>query len=124
MIAIPLDTKDSTLISKLYGSAPFFALMDAQTGTFRVVENEGAGDGEDTANFVSSTGTTCTIFYHMGEGLYKCLNENDVDVYSSLQVELTLEDIYVGFLKNDFKKLDDNNVSTLINSGNCTCAKK
>ena len=124
MIAIPLDTKDSTLISKLYGNAPFFALLDPETGTFKVVENDGLGDGENTAKFVSQTEANCTLFYHMGEGVYKCLSENSIDVYTVSQISVTLEDIYMGFPQNRFKKLNDSNASTLLDSGNCTCKKK
>lgn len=123
MIAIPLDTQESTVISQLYGNAPFFALLDMQSGEFTVVENGGLGDGEDTANFVIDTGVNGTIFYHMGEGLYKRLSAKDVKVYSCSKVEVTLEEVYRGLLEDTFKAVTESNVKTLLDPGSCTCEK-
>lgn len=49
MIAIPLDSQEATTISKLYGKAPFFALLDTQNGNFSVIENERKGQGPKSA---------------------------------------------------------------------------
>lgn len=124
MLAIPIDTAQSTVISELYGNAPFFALMDLHTGNFSVVKNEGLGDGEDTAQFVVNSGVASTIFYHMGEGLFNRLNDAHVKVYSCAKVSVNLDEIYRNFLQNDFKLLTSANASSLLDSGNCTCKKK
>ncbi len=75
MIAIPLEKKESTVISKLYGNTPYFAFLDEETGTFKVVENKGCGDGIDTAKFISSQNVDSTIFYHMGEKIFNILKK-------------------------------------------------
>ncbi|MDD2640784.1 MAG: NifB/NifX family molybdenum-iron cluster-binding protein [Arcobacteraceae bacterium] len=124
MLAIPIDTPNSTVISQLYGNAPFFALMDLNSGNFSVVKNEGLGDGEDTAQFVANSGTSCTIFYHMGEGLFNRLQESNINVYSCAKVDVTLDEIYINCLQNDFKLLDANNATALLDAGTCTCKKK
>lgn len=124
MLAIPIDTAQSTVISELYGNAPFFAFMDLHTGNFSVVKNEGLGDGEDTAQFIANSKVGSTIFYHMGEGLFNRLNDANVKVYSCAKVAVNLDEIYRNFLQNDFKLLTSANALSLLDSGNCTCKKK
>lgn len=124
MLAIPIDTAHSTVISELYGNAPFFAFMDLDTGIFSVQKNEGLGDGEDTAKFVAQSGVESTIFYHMGEGLFNRLDENNIDVYSCAKVSVTLDEIYMNFLQDEFKLLTSSNAASLIDAGTCTCKKK
>lgn len=124
MLAIPIDTAHSTVISELYGNAPFFAFMDLDTGIFSVQKNEGLGDGENTANFVAQSGVESTIFYHMGEGLFNRLDENNIDVYSCAKVSVTLDEIYMNFLQDEFKLLTPSNAASLIDAGTCTCKKK
>lgn len=124
MLAIPIDTAHSTVISELYGNAPFFAFMDLDTGIFSVQKNEGLGDGENTANFVAQSGVESTIFYHMGEGLFNRLDENNIDVYSCAKVSVTLDEIYMNFLQDEFKLLTPTNAASLIDAGTCTCKKK
>lgn len=124
MIAIPISTKDATTISDLYGNAPYFAMMDVNLGTFTVVENEGLGAGEDTANFIINSGASATIYYHMGEGLYKILNENSIEVYSSSKVYVTLDEIFTQFNLNGYKKVTQQNASSLLDAGSCTCKNK
>ncbi|MDZ7818750.1 MAG: NifB/NifX family molybdenum-iron cluster-binding protein [Aliarcobacter sp.] len=78
MIAIPLDKKESTQISKLYGNSAYFALLNEETGTFKVLKNTACGDGMDTAEFVSKQNVDSTIFYYMGEKVYDNLIEKRV----------------------------------------------
>lgn len=124
MIAIPLNEKSSVTLSNLYGNAPYFAMLDMSSGAFHVVKNKGCGDGEDTAKFIVQTGATSTLYYHMGEGLFKVLNENKVDVYSASKVYLTLEEIYTDFYKQRYKQVTINNATSLLDVGNCGCKKK
>ena len=124
MIAIPLNEQGSTKISDLYGNAPYFALLDMQSGGFKVVKNEGCGDGEDTAKFIINTKATSTLYYHMGEGLFKHLDENSINIYSASKTYVTLEEIYTDFYKQRFKKVTKNNASSLLDAGSCTCKKK
>lgn len=124
MLAIPLDTKDSTTLSKLYGKAPFFALLDTEIGSFKVVENEVMGKGPKSADFLKSNGATGTIFYHMGEGVYKSFEENSMDVYCADYAKDSIEDIYQNMKSNGYKKLDSSNCNDLLDPGegeSCKC---
>jgi predicted Fe-Mo cluster-binding NifX family protein len=122
MIAIPLDTETSTEISKKYGNAEFFALLDEGSDKYIVVKNQGCGNGMDTANFVKNSGVNSTVFYYMGRGVYDVLKE-DLDVYTAGETHFTVQEI--GKLVNiqSLKKLDNTNFDELLNSGesHCTC---
>ncbi len=126
MIAIPIDKKESTTISKLYGNSPFFALLNEKTGTFKVIKNEACGDGIATANFVIDKKIDSTIFYYMGEKVYNCLDENQIKVYSSLKTHLTIDEIFRSLLDDKLKVVTKDNCSTLLDSGSnsCTCTSK
>ena len=128
MIAIPLSKSNSTVISDLYGNAPYFALLDLTTGYFSVVENKGCGNGTDTAKCVKDLGASSTIFYHMGEGVFKYLDENCIKVYTSSKVYLTIEEIYRKFLDASCKLVTQGNCDHLLDPGttscSCECDKK
>jgi predicted Fe-Mo cluster-binding NifX family protein len=122
MIAIPLDEKESTQISKLYGNAAFFALLDKETGSFKVVENPACGDGMNTAKFVLSQNVDSTIFYYLGDKVYDYLIEKGLKVYSCLKTHLTIDEIYLQLLSSSCVEVTKENSSTLLDSGNSGCA--
>ncbi len=122
MIAIPLTKKDSTVISDLYGNAPYFALLDLNSGYFSVAENKGCGNGIDTAQCVKELGAVGTIFYHMGEGVFNHLDKNKVKVYSASKTYLSIEDIYRNLLNDACKLVTKTNCDTLLDSGTTSCS--
>ncbi len=124
MLAIPLDTKDATTLSKLYGRAPFFALLNMDDGYFKVVENEVMGKGPKSAGFLKEYGVSATIFYHMGEGVYKSFVENDMDVYTGEHQSLTIDEVFLNFSDNNVQKVDNSNFQELLDPGEgetCQC---
>ena len=124
MLAIPLDSKDSTTLSELYGRAPFFALLDTEVGSFKVIENEVKGKGPKSADFLKEFGVTSTIFYHMGEGVYKSFTKNSMDVYTAEYSHDSIDTIYQNIKSDKYKKLDESNYSKLLDPGSgetCTC---
>lgn len=123
MIAIPLNKKSSTIISELYGNAPYFAMLNIDNGDFTVKKNTACGNGLDTAEFIKSLGASSTIFYHMGEGLYNCLTKNGIKVISATKNHFTIDDIYRLLLNNKQIVLNKNNYKELLDSGtsSCTC---
>jgi len=124
MLAIPLDTEHSTTLSKLYGKAPFFALLDTEIGNFKVVKNEVIGKGPQSAGFLKENGASGTIFYHMGEGVYKSFEENSMDVYCAEYKKESIEDIYRILKTAGYKKLDSSNYNELLDPGEgetCKC---
>ncbi len=122
MIAIPLSKEDSTVISDLYGNAPYFALLDLSSGYFNVKENVGCGNGLETAKCVEDLGAKSTIFYHMGEGVFNHLTENKVKVYSAAKTYLTIEDIYRNILNKSCKVVTKENCESLLDSGTTSCS--
>ncbi|QDF27618.1 NifB/NifX family molybdenum-iron cluster-binding protein [Halarcobacter anaerophilus] len=122
MIAIPLNKSSSTTISDLYGNAPYFALLNPTTGSFTVEENIGCGNGLDTAKFVKDLGVTSTIFFHMGEGVFNYLNENEIKVFSATKMYLSIEDIYRSLLENSCKIVTKHNCESLLDPGTASCA--
>lgn len=124
MIAIPLDNEQSTTLSKLYGKAPFFALLDPQTGSFKVVANEVKGEGPKSADFLKSQGATATIYYHMGEGVYKSFEKNSMDVYCADYNEFSIDEIYTNMMTENLIKVDSTNCDKLLDPGEgetCKC---
>ena len=128
MIAIPLDKKDSTTISELFGNTAYFAFLNEETGHFKVVKNQGCGDGLETAKFLSAQQINSTIFFHMGEGIFNFLQENGTKVYSCVKNYLSIDEIYRQFLTNKSKEVTKANSSTLLDSGmpsgSCACSSK
>ena len=128
MLAIPLDTKETTTISKLYGRAPYFALLDMDTGNFQVIKNEVVGKGPKSADFLKELGATSTIFYHMGEGVYKSFEKNGMSVYTIDYAQESIDWIYRRIKKRKFTKLNESNYKKLLDAGegatcNCGCEK-
>jgi predicted Fe-Mo cluster-binding NifX family protein len=122
MLAIPLDNKNSTTISKLYGQAPYFGLFDGKE--FKVIENDVKGDGPASAGFLKQNGADTTIFYHMGEGVYKSFVKNSMDVYSADHNEYLVSQAYEMLKKGELTKLDESNFKELLdpgNGGSCKC---
>lgn len=117
MLAIPLDATNTTTLSKLYGQAPCFTLLDTQTGMFSVIKNKVIGKGPKSADFLKEYGVSSTVFYHMGEGVYKSFEKNEMEVYSCEHNEYTIDEIYLHFLQGDLKKLNKSNYSQLLDPG-------
>jgi predicted Fe-Mo cluster-binding NifX family protein len=122
MLAIPLDENKSTTISKLFGNAPYFALYDGVK--LNVVKNEVCANGPASAKFLKDMGATSTVYYHMGEGVYKAFIENDMDVYSSQHNEYLISQAYEMLESDGLIKLDDSNYKELLDpgsNGECKC---
>ncbi|MCH9814104.1 MAG: hypothetical protein K0U47_09205 [Epsilonproteobacteria bacterium] len=124
MLAIPLNSSSSTQISELYGNAPFFALLDLTTGYFKVVENDELGNGNKIASFLKTKGVTDTLFYHMGEGVYKAFSEASMNVYKAYNDIMSLDEIYRKFKSGEVTLVDSKNCDDLLDPGEtdtCKC---
>lgn len=129
MLAIPLDTKNSTTLSKLYGKAPYFALLNMTTKQYSVTQNEVVGKGVKSGDFLKSKGVTSTLFYYMGEGVYNSFVKNDMDVYTANYNEYSISQICSKLIKNELTQLTDSNYLELLNPGenevcSCGCEQK
>ncbi|MEA3288665.1 MAG: NifB/NifX family molybdenum-iron cluster-binding protein, partial [Campylobacterota bacterium] len=124
MLAIPLDTQESTTLSELYGQAPYFAILNMQVGNFKVVKNEVIGQGPKSAEFLKDKGVTSTIFYHMGEGVYKSFEKNGMKVFTAEHSKDSIDTIFRKIRSNQCIKLDTQNYKELLDPGNgesCKC---
>ena len=123
MIAIPIDEPKATIISELYGNAPYFALLD-ESAKVSVVENAECGSGPKSALFLKSIDVISTVFYHMGEGVYKAFVKNGISVYSVEKNAFSLDDIFNKIKDNALPKLTENNYESLLDAGSvgsCKC---
>jgi len=124
MIAIPLDTQSATVISQLYGNAPFFALLDLVSGSFQVVKNEECGNGPKIVPFLKELGTSKTVFIHMGEKLFNLYNDANVEVFTCKDKNSSVDAIYNGYLMGSLVKLDTTNYKDLVDSDCTSCGCK
>jgi len=123
MLAIPIDKQSATTISKLYGNAPYFALVDEDLSVI-VIDNIECGNGPKIAPFLKSIDVTSTVFYHMGEGVYSGFVDNDIAVYTAQKKPYTLDELYSDMKHERLQKLDSDNYKTLLDSGatsSCQC---
>jgi predicted Fe-Mo cluster-binding NifX family protein len=124
MLAIPLDNEFDTNISELFGQAPYFGILNFNDGELSVVKNEVMGEGPKSAGFLRSFGVSATVYYHMGEGVYKSFAENGMDVFTTEHTKMSLNDIHEKFLKKQLSKVDNTNYKEKLDPGNggeCTC---
>jgi len=119
MISIPIDSRNSTNISKLYGNAPFFALLDESNGTFEIVKNKECGKGSKIVPYLKELGTHKTVFIHMGEKLFKLYDQAEIEVFTCKDEEPSIETIYQNYLEASLIKLNNENYKDLVDS-NCT----
>lgn len=127
MLAIPIDGENTTQISKLYGKAPYFALMDTQSGDFRVVKNKELGKGPKIASYLKPLGVTGTIYLHMGQGVFDAFEGENMQVHCVGKECKSLDDIYMGVQKGTFDQVTAQNAGSLLDpgeSGTCKCGCK
>lgn len=115
MIAIPLEKRDSTLISTKYENAPYFAILDTITGYFKVTKNEACGNEIETAKYLKDLGIDDTIFYKMSKKAYDYFYENGVRVYTSTKIKLTIDEIYRNYRDEKCKLLTKSNSENFLN---------
>lgn len=124
MLAIPLDDEYTNTISKLYGKAPFFGLLNLSSGEFSVIKNEVEGKGPQSAGFLKKNGATATIYYHMGEGVYKSFVENNMDVFCAEYREMSIDEILQNYTNKNLFVVDSSNYKEKLDPGNgtsCSC---
>ncbi|WP_024953570.1 NifB/NifX family molybdenum-iron cluster-binding protein [Sulfurospirillum arcachonense] len=121
MISIPLDTKSSTTLSDLYGNAPYFALLDIESGAFKVIKNEECGNGPQLVPFLKQSGTSATVFSHMGDKLYKYYTKEGIKVFTCKDEKPTIDAIYKDFLSESLLLVDESNYTELTDECSCSC---
>ncbi|MEA1915990.1 MAG: hypothetical protein U9N42_00515 [Campylobacterota bacterium] len=95
MLAIPIDSKSSTTISKSFEESPFFALLDESTGYFSVVKNNGC-----TEEFSSA------ILYCDNKNEYEKCKSKDITIYSAENKKCSIDEIYMKIINNSLQELN------------------
>jgi len=82
MIAIPVETDTADPMStKLFGNAQFFALVDPSTNAYKIIPNEGCGNGIKTANYLLEQGASSALYGFLGDGPFHVMIRGGIKVY-------------------------------------------
>lgn len=87
-VAIPLENRSlDAAVCLSFGRAPFFALVDTESGSYELVENGAAdsqgGAGIKAAQAVADSGAAALITFRCGENAAKVLNAAGVKLYKA-----------------------------------------
>ncbi|MDO8454602.1 MAG: NifB/NifX family molybdenum-iron cluster-binding protein [Sulfurimonas sp.] len=126
MIAIPVDTATTDAeSSKLFGNVKMFAIYEPKEKRFFFIKNEGVGNGIKTAKLLKQWDVKSTVYSYMGDGPFKALQQDNIDVYYIGKEPMALEEIVKEMQKSSFIKVDATNASTYLdsgtNTGSCKC---
>jgi predicted Fe-Mo cluster-binding NifX family protein len=129
MIAIPIDSMSlDAKSSRLFGNVNYFAIYEPEEKTFEFLKNSESGNGIKTAKFLHNSNVTTTVYSYMGDGPFKSLNKNSVDVYYIGKEPMKLHDIIQKIEDGSFTKVETHNASTYLDPGtsseNCECTCK
>ncbi|MBA3025908.1 MAG: hypothetical protein FP820_05795 [Sulfurimonas sp.] len=129
MIAIPIDALSlDAKSSKLFGNVNFFAIYEPEKKTFEFLKNTESGNGIKTAKLLHDSDVTTTVYSYMGDGPFKSLNEDRIDVYYIGKEPMSLHEIVQKVENGGFIKVDANNASVYLDPGtsseNCECTCK
>jgi predicted Fe-Mo cluster-binding NifX family protein len=96
MIAIPVESPSSdTMSTKLFGNAPFFALVDPKNRQSTIVPNEGCGNGIKTASFLLEQGASSAVYGFLGDGPFHVMVRGGMEVYwlgkEAMQLDKAIE---------------------------------
>jgi len=126
VIAIPVDTATTDAeSSKLLGNVKMFAIYKPEDKKFFFIENTESGNGIKTAKLLEKEKVKSVVYSYMGDGPFKTLQQDGIDVYYIGKEPMALEEIVKEMQKNSFIKVDTTNASTYLdpgtNTGNCEC---
>jgi predicted Fe-Mo cluster-binding NifX family protein len=126
VIAIPVDTAAiDAESSKLFGNVKMFAMYEPKKNRFFFIENTESGNGIKTAKLLKQWDVKSVVYSYMGDGPFKSLQQDSIDVYSIGKEPMPLEEIVKEMQKESFTKVDSMNASTYLdpgtNTGNCEC---
>lgn len=126
MIAIPIDKASiDSKSSKLFGNVDMFAIYEPEDERFFFIKNKESGNGVETAKLLKKWEVNSVVYSYMGDGPFKRLDEDDINVYYIGKEPLPLVDIVKNVQMNNFIKVDSSNSSTYLDpgtmTGSCDC---
>ena len=127
MLAIPIDSVSvNSKSSPLFGNVKMFALYKPMEDKFIFIKNQASGNGIETAKLLKKWKVNSVVYSYMGDGPFKQLTEDKIDVYYLGKESLGLSEIIKKLHSNTFVKVNTNNASNYLDSGtasqNCECA--
>jgi len=121
MIAIPIDSSSADAkSSKLFGNVTMFAIYEPKSDKFKFIENKEAGNGIKTAKLLKQNGVESVVYSYMGEGPFKTLSKDEIDVYFIGKEPMELSEVVEKVKENYFVKVDSSNSSTYLDPGTAT----
>ena len=93
MIAIPLDSRDATTLSQEYIRAPYFALLDTDTGYYKVIDN--TKKSSLVVELISDHGADATVCHMIDDSVCTICEQHGVSVYEVPNGSITIDDIYL-----------------------------
>lgn len=126
MIAIPVESDvEEPITTKLFGNAPFFALVDPKTSEKKIISNEGCGNGVHTANFLIAQGATRALYGFLGDGPFHVMHREGTEVYWLGKETMPLDQAIQAALNDSLVRVTLENSSQYLdsgtNNGSCEC---
>jgi len=82
MIAIPVESDSGTTMStKLFGNAKFFAMVEPSGNDYTIIPNEGCGNGIQTANYLLEQGASSALYGFLGDGPFHVMVRGGMVIY-------------------------------------------
>jgi len=93
MIAVPLDTKEAIEVSYEYVKAPYFALINPETGFYKVIENKKLDSL--IIEVIHDHGAVATVCHIVDHSILELCKQRGVSVYETKENRsLTLDNIF------------------------------
>ncbi|WP_345978094.1 NifB/NifX family molybdenum-iron cluster-binding protein [Sulfurimonas sp. HSL3-7] len=93
MIAIPLDRREATTISQEYIKAPFFALLDTDTGYYKVIDN--TKKSSLVVELISDHGADATVCHTFDDSVCTICEQHGMSVFELPKGSVTIDDVYM-----------------------------
>lgn len=126
MIAIPVESaRPDTMSTKLFGNAPYFALVDANGSTCKIIPNEGCGNGIKTAHFLLDQGATSALYGFLGDGPFHVMAREGMEVFWLGKETMSLDKAVEAALSDTLVHVTPHNAATYLDPGTvagaCEC---
>lgn len=126
MIAIPVESAHpETMSTKLFGNAPYFALVDNNGRERSIVANGGCGNGIKTAHFLHDQGATSAVYGFLGDGPFHVMVREGMEVFWLGKETMSLDQAIDAALSGTLIQVTTENCTTYLDPGTaagaCEC---
>ncbi len=106
-LCISASGKDTgSLVDAAFGRAPYFLIIDTETGNMEVVENSAAstsqGAGIAAAQTVTDKGANAVLTGYVGPNVFNALHAADIRIFEGVAERTTVEEAIDRFKKNEY----------------------